>query len=88
MMEKIRIKEFYDVFMESRMIHCRLHGSKRLDVASESVTPLVAADSVVRDVCCGTVVLGVRLGRVADRRPWFTHSGVRLRMERVDKTER
>ncbi len=47
------------------MIDYRLHGSKRLDLAVELVTPLVRSDSVVLDIGCGIGILAEQLGRVA-----------------------
>jgi trans-aconitate 2-methyltransferase len=55
------VRDFYDAFMQSRMLSYRIYGSPRIDAAVDMVMPHVRSTSRVLDVGCGIGIAAERL---------------------------
>lgn len=58
------VENFYDEFLEKRMIQYRLHGNLRLKMAFDFIRPFVCDDSRVLDLGCG---IGIVTEKIASR---------------------
>lgn len=57
------VKEFYDDFLESKMLDYRVRGNPRIERAAERILDFIHPESNVLDVGCG---IGITAERIAD----------------------
>lgn len=57
------VSEFYDRFLESRMIRYRTHGNRRLDVAKKLLVSQVRPGDTVADIGCGIGIISEAIAR-------------------------
>jgi cyclopropane fatty-acyl-phospholipid synthase-like methyltransferase len=58
------VEQFYDEFLQSRMLDYRISGNLRIDMATDRILEFVHPDSHVLDVGCG---VGITAERVANQ---------------------
>ncbi|MCS4149347.1 class I SAM-dependent methyltransferase [Salinibacter ruber] len=63
-MESNDVEDFYDDFLESRMIQYRIYGNPRIEQATERILSYLHSDSRVLDVGCG---IGIVPERIAEQ---------------------
>lgn len=75
MTEPKDVAEFYDRFLETRMLSYRVHGNARIELASDLVCAHTSDGDAVADIGCG---IGMTAEAVARRRPRARVIGVDL----------
>jgi trans-aconitate 2-methyltransferase len=72
-MDQDSVKDFYDQFLESRMLSYRLYGNRRFDRALARLHPLLRQGQSVLDIGCGIGIFAERVARiVAPGKVWGT----------------
>jgi trans-aconitate 2-methyltransferase len=60
-----QVSQFYDDFLKSRMLHYRVYGNERLDLAYKFIRPYICPESSILEIGCGIGIITEKMALAA-----------------------